>query len=114
MEQHNLTLKDVDILLDALDAWFKKETADAIQSGLIGEILTSMGSSCREDATEKMKNWKACAEKEVNEAARRGKDKERQATILKAKLYELQEQLLGEKSGLKVGKNGIEEEAIDE
>jgi len=90
----NLSLREINIMIEALDCWVKKDKAKVIANTFMSTILSSMkeeetgdGSDIEERAEQTRKNV------ELEEQHR-----EETATMIKAKLYNLRNNLL-EKEG---------------
>ena len=88
MNTNTLTSEDLDILIEGLDAWISKGFAGEMMGDILGSILIKEGDDPEAFAKMKLdRNLKMQVRKQEERV------RTRQATILKAKLYELQANL---------------------
>jgi len=88
MDTNTLTSEDLDILIEGLDAWISKGFAGEMMGDILGSILIKEGDN--PEGYAKMKHER---EMKVQKRKQEERVRTRQATILKAKLYELQGKL---------------------
>ena len=87
MEVQNLTDQDYEILIAALDAWVTSENEGLLFKSLIGAMLVKDNPDARERMDRELETMKDKADQKKHQ-------KERTATLLKAKLILLQQKLM--------------------
>jgi hypothetical protein len=89
-----LTTQDINLMLEALEAWEK----EAMSAGLLGGILGVIVAKDEEDATSR-------ADARMAEASQEARRRSRSAVLLKAKLITMQDEMAPDQlfSKVKVG-----------
>jgi hypothetical protein len=78
-----LTYSDIELLIKAIEAWEQQVASNAMSTSLMGAMLLGDSDSRAEEFMDKT----------ISKAAIETENRKRTATLLKAKLYGMQEQL---------------------
>jgi len=88
MDTNTLTSEDLDVLIEGLDAWISKGFAGEMMGDILGSMLIK-----EQDDPDGYAKMKREREEKLQMRKQEERVRTRQATILKAKLYELQANL---------------------
>lgn len=91
-----LDYNEIEILVEALNSWIEKDKGSKIFSTMMEDMLIkNVSPAAREKAKQEIKKYH-------DDMQREERERHRKATMLKAKLFQLQEKIMDKKSKLTI------------